>query len=69
MDSGTLHSVVASNIQRAYKAVVKRERERAKLPEDVRRVIAAVSQKMAIDGQIEELPKKETEEEPNEPAS
>ena len=69
MDSGTLHSVVSSNIQRAYKAVVKRERERAKLPEDVRRVIAAVSQKMAIDGPIEALSKKETKEAPNETAS
>ena len=32
MDSETLHSVVASNVQRSYKAISSREREIAKLP-------------------------------------
>ena len=40
MDSGTVHSVVASNFQRAYRTVSRREEERAKLPADVRRLLA-----------------------------
>lgn len=39
MDSETVHSVVASNFQRSYKAIAQRERELAKLPPDVKAII------------------------------
>lgn len=48
MDSDALHSVVASNVQRAYR-VKKQEKERyAALPEDVKTVISAASDKMRL---------------------
>lgn len=46
MDSETLHSVVASNFQRSYKAIATKEREIAKLPADVRSVVAQIAKPM-----------------------
>lgn len=43
MDSQTLHSVVASNFQRSYKAITAKEREVAKLPADVRQMVAQIA--------------------------
>lgn len=48
MDSDTLHSVVASNFQRSYKQVATREKEIAKLPEDVRKMIGTISGKLSL---------------------
>lgn len=57
MDSETLHSVVASNIQRSYKVIAKREEEYKKLPSDVKRLVESISSKM----QLEENKPKEIE--------
>lgn len=46
MDSQTLHSVVASNFQRSYKAISAKEREIAKLPDDVRQMVAQIAPPM-----------------------
>lgn len=43
MDSDTLNSVVASNFQRSYKVIEKREKERLALPSDVRGIMAQLS--------------------------
>ena len=43
MDSDTLNSVVASNFQRSYKVMEKREKERLALPSDVRNIMAQLS--------------------------
>lgn len=48
MDSETLNSVVASNVQRAYRTVQARESERAKLPESVKTAIAEMAQRFAM---------------------
>lgn len=40
MDSETVHSVVASNFQRSYRAISAREREIAKLPADVKALLS-----------------------------
>lgn len=42
MGSDTVHSVVASNFQRSYRAVSAREREIAKLPPDVREIVQQI---------------------------
>ena len=42
MDSQTLHSVVASNVQRSYKAISSKEREVAALPADVKAMLGNV---------------------------
>lgn len=39
MDSETVHSVVASNFQRSYRAIAARDREIAKLPADVKALL------------------------------
>ena len=39
MDSGTLNSVIASNFQRSYRTIAAREKEIAKLPPDVKRLV------------------------------
>lgn len=57
MDSETLHSVVASNFQRSYKAIAQREREIAKLPPDVR----ALVDKLADGKKMDALPEKKRE--------
>ena len=41
MDSEALHSVVASNFQRSFRVVQKRNREAAKLPADVKKALGA----------------------------
>lgn len=46
MDSETLHSVVASNFQRSYKAITAKDREVAKLPADVRQMVDQIAKPM-----------------------
>lgn len=46
MDSETVHSVVASNFQRSYRAISAREREIAKLPADVKALLGDVAKPM-----------------------
>jgi len=48
MNSETVHSVVASNFQRAYRTMAKREQEWAKLPSDVRKVIGSASERLTL---------------------
>lgn len=48
MDSSALHSVVASNFQRAYRVRTEKNREVAKLPSDVKKAISAMSERMAL---------------------
>ena len=52
MDSETLHSVVASNVQRSYKAISARERELEMLPGDVRQIV----QQLAVKSGTQEQP-------------
>ena len=59
MDSDTVHSVVSSNFQRSYRAVSAREREIAKLPQDVLEIV----QKIGSGREKEPLPEKKTVEE------
>lgn len=49
MDSGILQSVVASNFQRSYRTAVQREKELAKLPPDVKKLIADAGKRMALE--------------------
>ena len=61
MDSETVHSVVASNFQRSYKAIAQRERELAGLPPDVKTLVGKISDGKNLDALPEnkpELPKK-----------
>ena len=46
MDSETVHSVVASNFQRSYRAISAREREIAKLPADARALLPETAKPM-----------------------
>lgn len=62
MDSDTVHSVVSSNFQRSYKIAATREREFAKLPQDVKDIV----QQIADSKRMEALP--ESKEEPNKKA-
>ena len=57
MDSETVHSVVASNFLRSYKAIAQREKELAKLPPDVKALVG----KLADAKKIEVLPEKKPE--------
>lgn len=50
MESGTFHSVVASNFQRAYRTAVMREAELSKLPSDVKRLLKNAASPMALEG-------------------
>lgn len=59
MDSDTVHSVVASNFQRSYRAVSAREREIKKLPPDVREIV----QKIGAGREKDPLPQKKPAEE------
>lgn len=43
METDTVHSVVASNFQRSYKALSAREREIEKLPEDVKVILRGLT--------------------------
>lgn len=47
MDADAVHSVVASNFQRSYRAVSSREREVAKLPPEVKVLVGRISAGMA----------------------
>lgn len=49
MESGTFHSVVASNFQRAYRTASAREAELAKLPAEVRGLLSGVGERMALE--------------------
>lgn len=49
MDSEELNTVVASNVQRAYRTMRMRENEQAKLPADVKRAIAGITQQFALE--------------------
>ena len=51
MDESEVQSVVASNFQRSYRTIAFRERELAKIPEDVRNLLTGVGQKMMIGGE------------------
>lgn len=54
MDTDTLSSVVASNFQRAYRVRAASNREYSKLPGDIKRMIAATADRMALDSGKEE---------------
>lgn len=56
MDSETVHSVVASNFQRSYKAIAQREREIAKLPPDVKSLVGKISDSKKLDDPPEKKP-------------
>ena len=48
MDSETLNSVVASNFMRSYKVIVQREQTEAKLPSDIKALVAGMSERLAL---------------------
>lgn len=48
MDSDELNTVVASNVQRAYRTMQQRETETAKLPSDIKAFIAGYAQHFAL---------------------
>ena len=50
MDSQALHSVVASNFQRSYRARAAHEREYMALPSSVRQAIGGISARFALEG-------------------
>ena len=53
MDSDTVGSVVASNVQRAYRTMRQREIEAAKLPADVRAYLSGVAERFALEAKKE----------------
>ncbi len=50
MDVDTVQSVVASNFMRSYRAGVEREKELARIPQEVREMLGQVSEKMRLTG-------------------
>lgn len=56
MDSETVHSVVASNFQRSYKAIAQREREIAKLPPDIKALVGKIADGKRLDALPEKKP-------------
>lgn len=62
MDSETVHSVVASNFQRSYKAIAQRERELAKLPPDVKALVGKLTEEKKLDAMPEK--KRELQDKP-----
>lgn len=50
MDVDTVQSVVASNFMRSYRAGVEREKEMARIPQEVREMLGQVSEKMRLTG-------------------
>lgn len=56
MGSETVHSVVASNFQRSYKAIAQREREIAKLPPDVKAIVGKIAKGKRLDALPEKKP-------------
>lgn len=67
MDSDTLHSVVSSNFQRSYKVVAQREREIAKLPPDVRRLVASGARGLDGKPEAKSLPERDPSEDRESP--
>lgn len=63
MDADVVHSVVASNFQRSYRAVRARERELQKLPQEVRRKVEALGTGGGDSAPEKALPRYESEEE------
>lgn len=59
MDSDAVHSVVASNFQRSYRAISAREREIAKLPPEIKDIV----QKISSSKEMDSLPKSKPAEE------
>ena len=49
MDSDTVHSVVASNFQRAYRVKAEQKRNYAALPPDVKATIGGITEKMRLE--------------------
>lgn len=49
LDASELQTVVASNVQRSYREVAKREREIAALPENIRKTLTAVGDALALE--------------------
>jgi hypothetical protein len=62
MTTEHLHTVVSSNLMRSYKSIVSSTREYDMLPEDVKNIVSALSEKF----KMPELPKPLTEYEVNE---
>lgn len=54
MDAGQVQSVVASNVQRAYRARVGLEREMDALPIDVRKKMQAAAERLKLDSEEDE---------------
>jgi hypothetical protein len=52
MDSDVLHSVVASNLMRSYKAIAEKERQHQALPSNLQNLIAEATQKMSLENNI-----------------
>lgn len=52
MPSDTFNSVVASNFQRAYKTMLKREIEDLKTPPDVKMILNGIGDKLKLNGQV-----------------
>ena len=48
LDAGELKTVVASNFQRSFRAIQKREKESAMIPENVRQMISGVVDKISF---------------------
>lgn len=47
-DTDVVQTVIASNVQRAYRTVQQRETEQAKLPKEVKRAISGIAQRYAL---------------------
>ena len=54
MDSDSVHSVVASNFQRSFRAKAKADKEYAALPSEVRAAIGGLSDRMRLEAGNEE---------------
>ena len=54
MDSDSVHSVVASNFQRSFRAKAKADKEYAALPSDVRAAIGGIADRMRLEAGNEE---------------
>lgn len=54
LDSEDLHTVVASNFQRSYKVIAKRQQEYNRLPSDVKSLIDGLSSGFSIEGKKEQ---------------
>lgn len=48
MDADTVHSVVASNFQRSFRTMQRREAQDAMLPEDVKSMIGSLTERLAL---------------------